>query len=722
MASASPSADLVRFGIFELDRRSGELRKAGARVSLQEQGLQVLMLLLERPGDLVTRDELRQRLWPTGTFGDFDHGLNAVINRLRDTLGDSADSPRFIETLPRRGYRFIAPIEPDSIPSPTIGPEAPVSATRSGSPFLRKPAGRIVAALVLAVLAVVAAFWHRRRPPTAERQPPRVVAVTSLVGAEDWPAFSPDGEQIAFSWSGEKSDNTDIYVTMVGATEVRRLTTNTAEDYAASWSPDGRRIAFLRKGGQTARIHVISPMGGSDPKVSDFPVAAKSDPEFTASQINWSPDSRLVAAGRDHRSAPDAPAGIYLIPVNGGAPRAITRPKRPTYDFSPAFSPDGHRLAYVSCNVHCDVRIADVDGTFAPTSDGRTLTPHSMQSIDGVAWSRDGKSILFFGEGPDPARIWRVAVEQRGSIESIELAGDHAQRPATVTSRDRLVFSRYGWDGHLYRFDPALPHERIAASSSSEGDPRFSPDGRHLAFTSGRSGDVAIWVAAADGSGARQLTQGIGDWQGSPAWSPDGKTIAFDAWDPHRHVHIWTVDAEGGPPRQLTKDAGDQIAPTWSADGQWIYFSAHRGGTTDIWRVRPASGPAEQVTRTGSGFLVYETSDGSSLVYQPKVGESALLLMPLSGARPRQLVDCVRTAAFATAGRAVFYVPCELGTKPSLHTLDMVSGQDRILGRLDHFPPESWHVSLAVSPDGRTVLYRGLLLKGGDLMMIEDFR
>ncbi len=721
----SPSADLVRFGVFELDRRSGELRKAGVRINLQEQGLQVLTLLVERPGDLVTRDELRQRLWPTGTVGDLEHGLNAVINRLRDTLGDSADSPRFIETLPRRGYRFVAPIEPDPRALPAVGPEAPVSVTqaRAGSTSVRRRAGRVVAALAVGLLAVVAgALWQRRRPPAVEGPPPKLVSITRLAGNEDWPAFSPDGEQIAFSWSGEKSDNTDVYVTLVGATEARRLTTDPAEDYAPSWSPDGRRIAFLRKVGQTARIHVISPLGGSDPKVGDFPVAAKLDPEFTASQINWSPDSRLVAAGRDHRSAPDAPAGIYLIPVNGGEPRAITRPRRPTYDFSPAFSPDGHRLAYVSCNVRCDLRVVGVDGTFAPTSEGRTLTPHSMHSLDGVAWSRDGKSILFFGEGPDPARIWRVAVEESGGIESIELAGDHAQRPATVTSRDRLVFSRYGWDSHLYRFDPTLPHERIAASSSFEGDPRFSHDGRRLAFTSGRSGDVAIWVALADGSGAQQLTQETGDWQGSPSWSPDGKTIAFDLWDSHRQVHIWTVDADGGPPRQITTYAGDQIAPTWSADGQWIYFSARRGGEPDIWRVRPAGGPAEQVTRTGSGFLAYETADGSSLVYQPKAEASALLLMPLSGARPRQLVDCVRTAAFATAGRVVFYVPCEPGTNPSLHTIDTITGQDRILGRLHHFPPESWHVGLEVSPDGRTVLYGGQVPKGGDLMMIENFR
>ena len=111
-----------QFGTFELDVRSGELRKAGVRIGLQEQSLQVLTLLLERPGDLVTRDELRQRLWPTGTFVDFDHGLNAVINRLRDTLGDSADSPRFIETVPRRGYRFIAPVDGPRVAARTEDP------------------------------------------------------------------------------------------------------------------------------------------------------------------------------------------------------------------------------------------------------------------------------------------------------------------------------------------------------------------------------------------------------------------------------------------------------------------------------------------------------------------------------------------------------------------------------------------------------------------------
>ena len=112
MSEASEATpDVIRFSVFELNLRSGELRKAGTRINLQGQSLQTLALLLERPGELVTRDELRHRLWPKDTFVDFDHGLNAVINRLRDSLGDSADTPRFVETVPRRGYRFIAPVD-----------------------------------------------------------------------------------------------------------------------------------------------------------------------------------------------------------------------------------------------------------------------------------------------------------------------------------------------------------------------------------------------------------------------------------------------------------------------------------------------------------------------------------------------------------------------------------------------------------------------------------
>jgi len=109
-----PVRSLVRFGVFEVDRGSGELRKRGVRIRLQEQPLKILMLLLDRPCEIVTREQLRQILWPEGTFVDFEHSLNAAVAKLRQSVGDSAENPRFVETIPRRGYRFIAPVEESS--------------------------------------------------------------------------------------------------------------------------------------------------------------------------------------------------------------------------------------------------------------------------------------------------------------------------------------------------------------------------------------------------------------------------------------------------------------------------------------------------------------------------------------------------------------------------------------------------------------------------------
>ena len=143
MPSSSAPNRVVQFGVFEVDLRSGELRKAGTRVKLHDQPFQILVMLLDRPGDLVTREEIRHKLWPGDTFVDFDHGLNNAVNRLRDALGDSADTPRFIETLPRRGYRFIGTVNGSATketvvvgtvppPAQTVGRVSPEAITTRG--------------------------------------------------------------------------------------------------------------------------------------------------------------------------------------------------------------------------------------------------------------------------------------------------------------------------------------------------------------------------------------------------------------------------------------------------------------------------------------------------------------------------------------------------------------------------------------------------------------
>ena len=735
----APARRPLRFGSFELDLQSGELRKAGVLVGLQEQSLKVLVELLARPGELVTREQLRQRLWPSGTFVDYEHGLNAVINRLRETLGDSADSPRFIQTVPRRGYRFIASVEGGAA-TVAGGPVEPTSVTRdlpaSQSSPPRKRIGRSIAIAVaglILMVAMVAAVGLLRRTPTIDTPPTRTAPLTRLAGSESTPAFAPDGDQVAFAWSGEKFGNTDIYVTLVGSTSIRPVTTDPADDFAPSWSPDGQRIAFLRRIGDSARIHVTSALGGPARKVSEFPVGANAFEQLIGAQITWSPDGRYIVAGRDPRVATGVSSGLYRIPVEGGDPQPITRPARPTFDIAPAFSADGRHLAYVSCDSagvflpwlvpeQCAVRVIDVDDGAAPTTEARTLATPPPEPT-GVAWSRDGQSILFTGGAPGPVRLWRLRVDGTRPPERVEIASEWAGYPATAASRDRLVFSQFRWDSHLYRFNAGLQAEPVAASSSFETDPNLSPDGRRLAFGSGRSGHVAIWVAAADGSDARQLTHNTQRWPGSPAWSPDGRWIAFDSSEVGDEVHIWTIDAEGGTPSQITNGPGSQTVPRWSRDGQWIYFSNHHNGVRNIWRVRPAGGQPEQVTRTGSGFVGYEFGDGKSLLYQPANGDSALLLKDLTGtAAPKTLVDCVRSSAFVPAGRQVVYVACDPGSRPPLRMLDPGTGRDRLLGPLEHFYRGSSHVNLAASEDGSTIVFKGSLRRGSDLILIENFR
>jgi Tol biopolymer transport system component len=559
------------------------------------------------------------------------------------------------------------------------------------------------------------------------------VPLTRLAGTEVWPTFAPDGEQVAFAWSGEKDDNSDIYVTLVGSAAVRRLTTDPSEDYAPSWSPDGHRIAFLRKVGNAARIHVVSALGGPDSQVSDFPVGATPPESLSTVLITWSPDGRFVAAGRDPRSAAGVSAGIYLIPIDGGEARAMTRPTPPAFHFSPIFSPDGRHLAYAACHTpgldastlmpgNCSVAGVEVDERMAPVGTERNLAAQPVHPA-GMAWSRDSRSLVFVSAGSNPESLWRLWIDGTRPPQPVLIAGSQAAHPATVASRDRLVFSQFGGEAHLYRFNAGRAPELVAASSSYEDDSDFSPDGRRIAFRSGRSGSAAIWVAEADGSQPRQLTSHQWGWQGSPNWSPDGRSIAFDAHDRDGHVHVWTIPAEGGAPRRVTIEAGDQTAPTWSRDGKWIYFSDNRAGGRDIWRVPAAGGPASRVTLTGAGFRAYEAGDGTALLYQPKYGDSPLLVMPLTGAgAPRPLVDCVRAGAFTIRGHTIWYVACESGSTPPLRSHDMVTGRDRLLGTLEHFPPDTLGVSLAVSPDGKTILFRELLRRGADLMLVENFR
>ena len=581
-------------------------------------------------------------------------------------------------------------------------------------PARRKRLWRAVGLAVLVVL--VAALWLLRRAREAELPPPRLVPLTSLRGSERNPTFSPDGGQVAFSWRGEKSDNWDIYLKMIGSSETRRLTTDPLEDGTPSWSPDGRQIAFLRfrPGDVAGRIYLVSPLGGSDRKVSDFPAQ-------DGSQLSWSPDGRWLAAARVRSPTETDPRAstIYLIPVLGGEPRSMTSPNADAYHDDPALSPNGRHLAYASCLnfLSCHVYVVDLGKDCVPQGPSRLLS-RRRGWIRGLAWTRDGSSVLY-GDVTS-GRLWRAWIVGDRPPEKIEFAGLGPIQPATVASLDRLVFAQDRFNSDIWRFEVGHPPEALLVSSFKDYNPHLSPNGQRIAFESSRAGDEEeIWLANVDGSNPTQLTRGPGIWQGSPRWSPDGQRIAFDSQGEDGRWDIWTIDADGGSPSRLTLDPGDEQMPSWSRDSRWIYFQSVQAGaaTRDVWRIPATGGSAERVTHGGAS-LAHESADGKTLFFMRAYADAPLFAQPPSGGPKRKVLECVPEQAFAVGAGGVYHLACEADPSGTpLYLLDPVTGRDRLLGKLGMAC-----LGLTVSPDGKTILYTKWVNQGADLMMIENFR
>lgn len=270
-----------RFGVFELDASSGELRRNGSVVRLREQPARILLLLLEHAGEMVTREQLRQHLWPSDTYVDFDHSLNSAIMKLREALGDSADKPLYIETIPRKGYRFVAPvsrpgdmqngvsssqsIERSELPVYNTGEQSNGSIevalnTPDKMPRRQWLLSRKLVVVIVCVVSAIgiaalirsaslrsALFQAGNQPKPFAGEPNmmssnlRSSILTSAPGDAKSPSFSPDGRQIAFVWNGEEPSRYDIYVQLVGGDTPLQLTHHKSGD-GVPGPRNGRRM------------------------------------------------------------------------------------------------------------------------------------------------------------------------------------------------------------------------------------------------------------------------------------------------------------------------------------------------------------------------------------------------------------------------------------------------------------------------------------------------
>jgi Tol biopolymer transport system component len=302
----------------------------------------------------------------------------------------------------------------------------------------------------------------------------------------------------------------------------------------------------------------------------------------------------------------------------------------------------------------------------------------------------------------------------------LEIAAQGAVYPAVAPKGNRLAFSRTVTDTDIWQLEAGRQPRPFLVSSMLDASPQFSPDGRRIAFASGRGVDrIAIWLSNADGNDAIQLTRGPENYHGSPRWSPDGRWIAFDACGKDGRWNIKVVESSGGQTRQLTSGAFTSTVPNWSRDGKWIYFASDRTGRFEIWRVPAAGGTAEQITRDG-GYLVFESTDAQTLYYTKTgdIGGGPLYARSVNGADETQVVERVVARGFAVFENGIYYLDRSAPGKFEIRLQEFATARNRPIGAIEG----ELGIGFAVSPDRKAFLFTESASRGSDLMLIENFR
>lgn len=719
----------MRFGVFELDLQARELRKHGVRIRLTGQPYQVLVALLERPGEVVTRESLRQVLWPEQPWGDHDHRLNKVVNKVRESLSDSADMPRYVETLPRLGYRFLVPVQviADAVsqPEPSEASDEP-STLVEAEPDVPPPVPQLAAparghrrtligislAVVLAGAAVVWAVsgeWLQGRRPAVPTQ------LAGDSGSALYPAFSPDGKQIAYAWDGADGENFDIYVIETGTGRSRRLTFDPARDHSPAWSPEGREIAFVREiDGMRAVVMAVPATGGLERQVASIRGGIPGRP------VAWTRNPRrLIACDR----RPDGgPVSLYIVSTDSGTRRQLTKPER-FGDLSPAVSPDGRRLAFTRATSpgRREIFVLDLSQDVTPAGDPRQVSDFHRR-IDTLTWTSDGRELIFSAEGPGGGSryLYRIAASGSGSVRELADIRVEGTQPSISPDGRSLAYSRRTAEqSSIWRLEPFSQKkpERLAVSMGKDWTADVSPDCQRIVFASSWSGPPELWVSAIDGSDLKRAALLGETGAHAPRWSPDGRKVVFEA-RPDEQWDLYIVDA-GGRIQRLTAGPADDIRPSWSADGRFVYFCSARTGRPEIWKVPSSGGKAIQVTHQGGSYAL-ESFDGKTVYYTSAGQAGSLRRVAAGGGEETDVMQGILgSSGIALSGEGIFYyaAPARAGSN-AIFFYSFSARTSRPVKTIEH--PVSPMLSL--SGDGRHLLYTQIDRRDSEIVLLENFR
>ena len=615
------SGSQIRFGSFEMDLQTGELRRAGIRVRLQAQPFRMLSVLVEHAGQVVSRDELQQRLWGSATTVDFDHGLNIAVNKIREVLEDSADAPRFVETLSKRGYRFVAPV---TVVTPqrterveVAGLSAPVEELQAPVKSAHWPKSRwvVLAAGAVLLLLVAGLLWTMNWGP----RPLRIREITysgrvypGLPLQESLGQTATDGTRIYFPQI--QNGRAILSQASIGDGESSLLPISSAipSPMLQDISPDGSKLLVRN---QLARetegpLWIMPTIGGNAQQFSDI----------QAHDGTWMPDGRriLYATGTD----------LMVANEDGTERKKVT--SLPGRAFWLRWSPDGSVLRFTLLNV-----LDHIATLWEMSADGKAhplLGPaDSTRSECCGSWTADGKNYVFQSSRDGLKNIW--AMREGGLLPRKPFQVTNGplsyQSPITARSGNRIFFLGLNARSELLQYDSAsklfLPKNNILNSAQFV---RFSRDGQWVAWIGLRGS--TLWRSRTDGTRRLQLTAAPMEVY-MMQWSADGQRLAVMGREPGKLWRIYVVNVADGDMRPLLTEERNEADPDWSADGNEIVFGrtpdvmAERAQPKEIYILELKTGQFAPLPGSQGLFSPRWSPDGRYITAMP-LGQKALML------------------------------------------------------------------------------------------------
>jgi len=595
MEEANPDESNLRFGVFDVDLRSGELRKGGVRIKVQEVPFKVLTELLEHPGEVVTREELRKHIWPNETFGDFDHAVNVAVGKLRAALGDSAETPQMIETLPRRGYRFIAPVNRGR----QNGARLPGTIV-SGEPWSHK----WVAAVVLTSVVVLAGtlFWinrrvlHERGPNLQTMQPTRLTDS----GSASYVAISPDGRYVVYALGG--GEKLSLWLRQVAQPSGVQVLPPAAVDFQGlAFSPDENYLYFVRSAENNPiykSLYSMPVLGGpAHLLINDVDCA----PSF-------SPDGRQFVFTRATPSRNVTEVLIANADGSGEHVFASFSNAHPAYNPGATWSPDGKTIAIPLMLMGGQVRWVLYTVRFPEAKSRELYSSHG--AIGRAMWLPDGNSLLVpLGEPySSHVQLWTIshpegkALRLTNDLSNYDLAIDLTKDGKTLAATVSTRFSNV-WMAPSTQLAAA---RQITFGETPKTSPAEDADGRIL----WQSSDGKLWRMKADGTQRESFVE-----KHTPVWfEACGRQVVFASFEDGQ-LRLMRVDSDG---TNLTKlVSGNLWISTCSTDGAFVYF-INSVAPQKIWRV-PISGGVPQAISYVPGEVSIDrisvSPDGKFLAY-----------------------------------------------------------------------------------------------------------